>query len=136
MAIIPSVIEKKVFRRGFMGYLPEDVDEFLDEIILGYERLHKENVLLKNKNAALAESSLASQHEIKELAKSLRKYSSLENAIHNALVRSEKTGEEIQRSAIEKADLIEADARKKAKEIIAFAELEKKMLISEASIVN
>ena len=131
MAIIPSVIVKKAFKRSFCGYDIENVDDYLDEIILGYERLHRENVLLKNQNTALAESSLSFQDKISELSKNLKRYESLENSIQSALVNAEKMGEDIRKTAIEKAESIEEEARQKANEILSFAKLEKKMLLSD-----
>ena len=131
MAIIPSVIEKKVFQKGFRGYVPEKVDEFLDGIILAYEKLHKENVLLKGQNVALAESNVSFQDEVRELNGIIKRYKAMEGAIQSALVTSEKMSEDIQKRAIEKAEFIESESRRMAKEIIEIAEQERQSIVSK-----
>ncbi|MGN1413236.1 MAG: DivIVA domain-containing protein [Anaerovoracaceae bacterium] len=45
--ITPTDIENKVFSRGVRGYKEEEVDDFLDLIILDMEKLLKENRQLK-----------------------------------------------------------------------------------------
>lgn len=37
--ITPLEIQNKEFRRGIRGYKEDEVDEFLDKIILDYEKL-------------------------------------------------------------------------------------------------
>ena len=133
MAIIPPVVGKIELKKGFRGYVPEMVDELLDKLVLGYEKLHKENVLVKNQNVSLAKSNISLQDEIRELNNSLGNFRAMEHAIQNALISSEKMSVDIQRKAIEKAEIIEKEARKMAKEIIEIAEQKKRYILSQAS---
>ena len=49
MKLTPMDINNKEFKRGLRGYNPEEVDEFLDEVIENYEQLYKDNSKLKEK---------------------------------------------------------------------------------------
>ena len=47
--IRPSDIEDKEFKKVAVGYSPEEVDRFLDEICVDYEQLFRENREMKMK---------------------------------------------------------------------------------------
>ena len=49
MKLTPMDINNKEFKRVLRGYCPEEVDEFLDQIVEEYEILFKENTALKEK---------------------------------------------------------------------------------------
>ena len=53
MKLTPVDITNKEFRKMLRGYDPEEVDEFLDQIVEDYEELFKENSLLKEKINAM-----------------------------------------------------------------------------------
>ena len=42
MKITPLDINNKEFKKVLRGYSPEEVDEFLDEVVESYEELYKE----------------------------------------------------------------------------------------------
>ena len=48
--IRPSDIEDKEFKKVAVGYSPEEVDRFLDEICVDYEQLFRENREMKELN--------------------------------------------------------------------------------------
>ncbi len=55
--LTPTEIENKMFKKvSFGGYSIDEVEEFLEKIILDYEVLYKENVELKNKCDTMNES--------------------------------------------------------------------------------
>lgn len=91
----------------------QEVDEFLNLVIDGYERLYKENMEAKD--------------SITKLQESLKQYKNLENTLQSALVVAQSASEQVQKNAEEKAENIIADANNKAKEIIAnsFEEVKK-----------
>ena len=111
--LTPLDIQNKEFKRVFSGYSMQEVDEFLNLVIDGYERLYKENMEAKD--------------SITKLQESLKQYKNLENTLQSALVVAQSASEQVQKNAEEKAENIIADANNKAKEIIAnsFEEVKK-----------
>lgn len=111
--LTPLDIQNKEFGREFRGYSMQEVDEFLNLVIDGYERLYKENMEAKD--------------SITKLQESLKQYKNLENTLQSALVVAQSASEQVQKNAEEKAENIIADANNKAKEIIAnsFEEVKK-----------
>ena len=55
MKLTPMDINNKEFKRVLRGYSPEEVDEFLDEVVESYEELFKEKSKLEEKLAAASE---------------------------------------------------------------------------------
>ena len=95
--ITPLDIENKRFAKQMMnGYNVDEVDDFLDELTIEYEKLYKENSELK----ANAE----------ELTNNVGQYKSLETTLQNTLVMAQKTADEIQSVARQQADQIIKDA--------------------------
>ena len=83
------------------GYSVEEVDNFLDELTLDYEKLYKES----NENRG----------KISELEASLAKYRNLETTLQNTLVMAQSTAEEIKKVAKQEADQTIRDAQATAK---------------------
>ena len=102
--ITPMEIHNKEFKRKVRGYDQDEVDEFLDKIVIDYEKLYKENAELKDK--------LNLQNE------KMGHYVNLENTLQNTLVMAQKASEDIENNAKEKADMIVEDARRKAQRIM------------------
>ena len=111
--LTPLDIQNKEFAKEFRGYSMQEVDEFLNLVIDGYDRLYKENI--------------ESKDSITKLEESLKQYKNLENTLQSALVVAQSASEQVQKNAEEKAENIIADANNKAKEIIAnsFEEVKK-----------
>lgn len=104
----PLDIENKKFAKQMMnGYSVEEVDEFLDELVIDYEKLYKQS------NEASA--------KIVELEEDIEKYKSLEATLNNTLIMAQSTAEEIKKTAQQQADQILNDAQgsatQRAKEI-------------------
>ena len=99
----PLDIENKKFSKQMMnGYSVEEVDNFLDELTLDYEKLYKESNENKGKLA--------------ELEASLEKYKNIESTLQNTLVMAQSTADEIKKVAKQEADQIIKDAQGSAKE--------------------
>ena len=45
--ITPIEIQNKTFKSGGLGYDKRDVDQFMKEVLSGYETIYRENVDLK-----------------------------------------------------------------------------------------
>lgn len=99
----PLDIENKKFAKQMMnGYSVDEVDEFLDELTVDYEKLYKEF----NENTS----------KIHELEDSLMKYRNIEGTLQNTLVMAQSTAEEIKKVAQQQADQIIRDAEGIAKQ--------------------
>lgn len=101
--ITPLEIENKKFSKQMMnGYNVEEVDEFLDELTVDYEKAYKESTELKAK--------------VEELERSLLHYKNIEDTLQNTLVMAQSTAEEVKDVARQQAEQIikeaEGNARK------------------------
>ncbi len=111
--LTPLDIQNKEFKKAFNGYSMQEVEDFLNLVIDGYEKLYKENMDCKDK--------------ITKLEESLNQYKSIESTLQSTLLVAQSAGEQVQKNAEEKAANIIADANNKAKEIVAgsFEEVKK-----------
>jgi len=82
----------------------QEVDEFLNLIIEGYEKLYKENI--------------DSRDKITLLSQSINQYRAMEQTLQNTLIVAQSAGEQVQRNASEKASNIIKEADTKAHHII------------------
>lgn len=104
MKITPMDISNKEFKKGLRGYNPEEVDEFLDEIVDNYEELYKDNALLKEKVSALSEK--------------IEHYGKIENTIQNTLLLAQNAAEQARSSAKKESDLLVKNANDTAQKIL------------------
>ena len=86
------------------GYNVNEVDDFLDELTVSYEKLYKENAQLK----ANAE----------ELNNDVGQYKNIETTIQNTLVMAQKTADEVQEVAKKQAEQLIKDAQTEAKKSV------------------
>jgi len=102
--LTPLDIQNKEFKKALRGYKEDEVDEFLDEIMLNYEKIFKENSELKEK------VQIAQQQ--------VEQYKNLEETLKNTLVIAQNTAEEVKSNASKKYQLIIEEAELKSREII------------------
>ena len=115
----PLDIENKKFAKQMMnGYSVEEVDEFLDELTVDYEKLYKQ--------------SNESQTKIAELEESIVKYKNLESTLNNTLIMAQSTADEIKKVAQQQADQIIRDAQGTAKQ--KAAELEQQIILKQKEL--
>lgn len=101
--ITPLEIENKKFSKQMMnGYSVEEVDEFLDDLTLDYEKAYKQSTELKAR--------------VDDLERSLLHYKTIEDTLQNTLVMAQATAEEVREVAKKQAEQIiqeaEGNARK------------------------
>lgn len=101
--ITPLEIENKKFSKQMMnGYSVEEVDEFLDDLTVDYEKAYKQSTELKAR--------------VDELERSLLHYKTIEDTLQNTLVMAQSTAEEVKEVARQQAEQIikeaEGNARK------------------------
>ena len=108
-------------RRNYVytfGYSVEEVDEFLDELTLDYEKLYKQ--------------ASENDKKIEELQESIEKYKNLESTLNNTLIMAQTTAEEIKRVAQQQADQIIKEAQGTAQR--ASAELERQITVKNKEL--
>ena len=99
--ITPLDIENKKFQKQIKGYNVEEVDDFLDDLTVDYEKIYKENATLNEENA--------------KLKKDLEHYRTVEHTLQNTLVMAQTTAEDIKKIAKQQADQIIKDAQAEVK---------------------
>ena len=106
----PLDIENKKFSKQMMnGYSVEEVDDFLDELTVDYEKIYKQ--------------STESNAKIESLTQELEKYKNIESTLQNTLIMAQSTADEIKKVAKQEADKLIREAQGKDKE--ATMEIEK-----------
>ena len=99
----PLDIEKKKFSKQMVnGYSVEEVDDFLDELTIDYEKIYKQ-VGEATKKAS-------------DMEEELKKYKNIENTLQNTLVMAQTTADEIKELAKQQADQIVKEAQGTAKQ--------------------
>lgn len=105
--ITPNDIVTKDFKKVAVGYSPEEVDTFLDDIYEDYEKLYKESLRERTKVEAVAEDTDRLKH--------------LEKSIERTLSFAESAAEETKAAAKAEAEAIIKEAKQQAQEILAAA---------------
>lgn len=112
--IMPIDIDKKEFSRDKRGYNSREVDEFLDLIVIDYERV-------LNDNRSMA-------HKIKALEKQLAEAQRSDTAMLETLETAKRLMADISASAERRAELIMRDAELEAENMILDAKMTVKKL--------
>ena len=103
--LTPLDIENKRFSKQMMnGYSCGEVDDFLDELTLDYEKLYKENSEMKEK--------------LEESMNNLDKYKSIESTLQSTLLMAQSTAEDIRKVARQEAEQIKKNAESESKEAL------------------
>ena len=100
----PMDIHNKEFKRVMRGYDVEEVDEFLDEIIVNFEKMQRELDVLKT--------------QISNYSENMNNYREKELSLNNVMLSAQRF-----------ADQLTVDAERKAAEIIANAEREAEKIV-------
>jgi cell division initiation protein len=99
MALTPLDVQKKTFSPAFKGYAPDEVDDFLDDVVLALNGYEERLNSAEDRIAALMDEVSASRET--------------EQALRRTLVAAQRT-----------ADEIVADARKEAEDVLTAARTE------------
>jgi len=102
--LTPLDIESKEFSSSVGGYSKADVNQFMKQILVGYEKIYKENIEMKDK--------------INMLNEGIQYYKTIEDTLQNTLLLAEKTAEETKSNARVRAETIEKEAELNAAKII------------------
>ena len=134
--IRPSDIEDKEFKKVAVGYSPEEVDRFLDEICVDYEQLFRENREMKMKLSNMSNSNTSQMTSPVPKVQPVQQQTapipvtpvspqqtsqSIEKALAKTLTLAERVAEETKENARAAAAQITESAVAKAEEIIGSA---------------
>ena len=104
MNYTPNDLQNVTFKKTFMGYNEDQVNEALDKVIEDYSAFIHENIELKDRIAVLNEG--------------IQHYKTIEESLQNTLIVAQQTSEDIKKNAYEKAENIIRDAEIKAQKIL------------------
>ncbi len=99
--LTPLDIENKRFSKTLKGYNVDEVDDFLDDLTIDYEKLYKENIELRE--------------QIEQNKKDLEHYKNVEHTLQNTLIMAQTTADDIKANAQTRAEQIVRDAQSEAR---------------------
>lgn len=102
--LTPLDIETAEFKKVALGYSTDEVNSFLDKVIVDFELLYKENAKLTDRIVVLEEG--------------LEYYKKMEETLKNSIVLAEKTAADAKYNANQTSDQIIKEAQLKATEIL------------------
>ena len=96
--ITPLDIENKKFAKQMMnGYSVDEVDDFLDDLTVEYEKMFKENAEFKA--------------QIERLNEDVARYKAIEGTLQSTLIMAQSTADEVKEVATRQAEQIIAEAK-------------------------
>ena len=107
MPITPNDILTKEFNREFRGYAKEEVNEFLDEVVVDYERSLDQVAGLKRKLA--------------EAEEKIKNFEKLQESLNSSILIANEAAERLKQNARKEAELIIYEAERESDRIIANA---------------
>lgn len=119
--ITPLDIENKKFsKRALNGYSTEEVDDFLDELTIDYEKIYKE----------VAEK----REKVEKLNTELMKYRQMESTLQNTLLMAQTAAEDVKNEAKAQADKILSEAQIAANDEIK--RIDEEVLLKQKDLEN
>jgi len=114
----PMDIHNMEFKRTFKGYDPEEVDNFLANIVAKYETVYQENRKLREENKALREQ--------------LESHGGQEQDIYDLISLTKQTVQEAKIVARQEADNVVNVAQSEAERIMVEARLKAQHILADA----
>ena len=104
--ITPLDIENKKFAKQMVnGYSVDEVDDFLDDLTVEYERMFKENSEYKEK--------------VEKLEEDMHHYKTIEATLQSTLVMAQSTADEVREVAKQQAEQIISEAKVSAEKEVS-----------------
>lgn len=106
----PIELENISFKKSAFGYDKDEVMDFVERIYEDYDKLYKENLILRDKNNLLSDA--------------IKEYKSMEDALRDTVVTAHSIADEIKKNAHKEADNIVKEASLQKDEMLAKANAE------------
>ena len=107
--------------RTFKNYTPEQIDQFLDQIIKQVERMIEDNKS-KNREIALRDKKIEELSKVvastRHMQEKLAQYERMEGTLNRAIVMAQKTSDQIKSTAHKESEIILEDAKRNASRIV------------------
>ena len=107
--------------KTFKNYTPEQVDQFLDQIIKQVERMIEDNKS-KNREIALRDKKIEELSRIvantAHMQQKLAQYERMEGTLNRAIMMAQKTSDQIKSTAHRESEIILNDAKMNASRIV------------------
>ena len=104
MPLTPLDIHNKEFSRGFRGFVEDEVNEFLDQVIKDYELIIREKKDI--------------EQQLKAANTRLDHYVKIEDTLKQSIIIAQEAAEEVKKNANQEAKLIVGEAEKNADRIV------------------
>ena len=107
--------------RTFKNYSPEEIEKFLDQVIVQVERMIEDNktknneILERDKKIEELENTLKSTAGLRER---LEQYERTEATLNRAILMAQKTSDQIKSAATKESEIIIEDAKRNASRIV------------------
>lgn len=102
--LTPMDIHNREFKKGFRGYSEEDVDTFMDQLAVDYEKVYREYCEMKETTEKMKDK--------------LGQYEKMESTMNSTLMLAQETAENVKVSARKEAELILQEAESKKKQML------------------
>ncbi len=127
------------FTRTIRGYDPDEVNEFLDQVIKKVEKMvadiDAKNKLIIEKNEKI--KFLQSKYdESSALKEKLAQYEKMESTLNQAIIMAQKTSDQLKTAAYKERDIILDDAKKNASRIVNDALMKAEKIENDADVMK
>ena len=128
--ITPMEIHNREFKKVFRGYSENEVDEFLDRVVVDYEKVLRENEKLRDQLALNAQEV----ENYKKLEKNLQDTLSVAQKTADEILESaKKSAKELRDNAVRDTQSIYNNTMRETQNIREQAQLESKRLLDDAA---
>ena len=127
------------FTRVMRGYDPDEVNNFLDQIIKRVEKMiadiDAKNKLIVDKNDEIRKLKLKLE-ETNALKEKLEQYERMENTLNRAIIMAQKTSDQLKIAAHHESEIILDDAKKNASRIVNDALIKAEKIENDAEMTK
>jgi len=120
MTLSPLDIQNKSFEKKMRGYAPDDVDDFLDQVVRDYEDLNQKNYDLEK--------------ILKHANEKLEYFNELKDALNQSIIVAQDTADKVKHNASNEADVILKSAKQGAEKQTAAAQESARQIVDGAKM--
>lgn len=127
------------FTRVMRGYDPDEVNNFLDQVIKRVEKMiadiDAKNKLIVDKNDEIRRLKLKID-EVSALKEKLEQYERMESTLNRAILMAQKTSDQLKIAAHHESEIILDDAKKNASRIVNEALIKAEKIENDADLMK
>lgn len=132
MLTLKDINEVSFTKTNFAGYKPEEVDEFIDDVIDSFKKLLSDRDKAVKRAAEMQARAADSQKKLSILAEKVENYRQDEDGIKDAILSAQRVANESIRDAKEKASLMLSDAKEESEKMVSSAKEESEKTLSKS----